>query len=152
MPRDYNINISVGGGDRRGAFGGGNLYKNKNTLNSSMYANQPTGESVSSINLGKVVNLGLAFNTMQKGNEILGAYTENRLRQRQVNTAMTFAKYGIGLAINPVAGGIYAGSDLMYRGFMYNIEVQKKNRQSIYFKRLSGNNANSGSRYRGDYQ
>ena len=152
MARDYNINISVGGGDRRGAFGGGNIYKNKNTLNSGMYGNQETGNQATEFNLRRVVNLGLAFNTMQKGNEIVGAYTENRLRQRQINTAMTFAKYGIGLAVNPVAGAVYAGSDLAYRGIMYGIDVQKKNREANYYKRLSGNNANSGSRYRGDYQ
>jgi hypothetical protein len=64
---------------------------------------------------------------------------------------MTFAKYGIGMAINPVAGIIYAGSDMAYRSVMYGIKIQKTNRQADYFQRLSGNNANSGSRYRGDY-
>ena len=64
---------------------------------------------------------------------------------------MTFAKYGIGLAINPVAGGIYMASDLAYRGVMYGVKIQKENREADYYKRLSGNNAFSGSRYRGDY-
>ena len=151
MARDYNVNISVGGGNRRGAFGGGNLYKTKETLNSSMYKNQDNGENITTGNLKRLFNVGLAFNTAQKANEIVGAYTENRLRQRKIDTAMTFTKYGIGIAINPVAGAIYAGSDLAYRATMYNIKIQKQNREADYYKRLSGNNAFSGSRYRGDY-
>ena len=151
MARDHAIIISVQGGNRRGAFSGGNVYKNRNTLNSAMYNNQESGEQTSQFNLKKVINLGLAFNTMQKGNEIFGAYTENRLRQRRVDVGMTFAKYGIGMAINPVAGAIYAGSDLAYRGIMYGIKIQKQNREGNYYKRLSGNNAYSGSRYGGEY-
>ena len=149
MARDYNINISVGGGNRRGAFSGGNVFKTKETLNSGMYSNQSNGESVSDFNLKKVVNLGLAFNTVQKGNEILGAYTENRLRQNRINVGTTFAKYGIGIAINPIAGGIYALSDLAYRGIMYEIKVQKGNRQANYYRELSGNNSYSNRRFGG---
>ena len=152
MPRDYNINISVGGGNRRGAFSGGNLAKTKTTLNSNMYSNQDTGENVSSDNLKKVLSLGLVFNTGQKGNELLGAFTENRLRQRRIDVGMTFTKYAIGIAINPLAGGIYAGSDLAYRTAMYGIKTQKANRQADYYKRLSGNNTYSNSRYRGEFR
>jgi hypothetical protein len=150
MPRDYNIVLAFGG-DRRGAFGGGNIVKSRGTLNSAMYSNQDNGDTITKGNLKKVLNVGLAFNTVQKGNEIFGAYTENRLRQRKIDTGMTFAKYGIGLMVNPVVGGIYAISDLTYRATMYGIKIQKMNREANYFKNLSGNNAFSGSRYRGDY-
>ena len=145
MARDYNINIEIKGGGTRGAFGGGNLYRNKTTLNKNAVGD------LTNFNLSKVINVGLAFNTAQKTNEIVGSYTENRLRQRKINMGMTFAKYGIGLAINPVAGSIYMASDLAYRGAMYGIKIQKENREADYYKRLSGNNAFSGSRYRGDY-
>lgn len=151
MARDYNINISVAGGNRRGAFGGGNLYKNKNTLNSSMYGNQQTGSQTTQYNLKRVLNMGLLFNTMQKGNEVFGAYTNNRLAQKRFNVGTTIAKYGIGLAVNPFAGGVYIASDLGYRGLMYGINVQKKNRQAEYYKQLSGNNSTSGRRYKGAY-
>lgn len=151
MARDYNVNISVNGGNRRGAFGGGNLSKSRSSLNSSMYKNQDNGGTISSSNLKKILNVGLAFNTAQKANEMIGAYTNNRLRQRRVDTGMTFAKYGIGLMVNPVAGAIYSGSDLAYRGVMYGIKIQKQNREADFYKRLSGNNSFSGSRYRGDY-
>ncbi len=150
MARDYNINISVNGGNRRGAFSGGNLVKDKGTLDSSMYRNQDNGSSITRGNLKKIFSVGFAFNTVQKGNEAFGAYTENRLRQRRIDTGMTFAKYGIGLAVNPIAGAIYAGSDLAYRGLMYGIKVQKQNREADYYRRLSGNNSYSNSRYGGN--
>jgi hypothetical protein len=148
MPRDYNLNIAVGGGDRRGAYGGGNVSKTKSTLNSRRI--QEDGESATSYNLKSIVTIGLIFNKGQQANELIGAHTNNRLRQRKVNTAMTFAKYGIGVAINPAVGGIYAVGDLAYRGISYGIKLQKQNREADYFKRLSGNNSTSGRRYRGD--
>ena len=150
IPRDYNINISIAGGNRRGAFSGGNIYKTRYTLDSGFYDNNK-GENISKGNLSKVLSLGLAFNTAQKANEMVGAYTENRLRQRKIDVGMTFAKYGIGLAINPIAGAVYAGSDLAYRGIMYGIKIQKQNREAEYFSRLSGNNSYSGSKYGGSF-
>lgn len=151
MARTWNVNVSVNGGNDRGAFGSGNVYKSKGTLDSEMYKNQDNGDSISSNNLKGVMSLGLAFNTMQKGNEVLGAYTENRLRQRKINVASTFVKYGIGIAVNAPLGLVYAGSDMAYRSLMYGITVQKQNQKADYYKRLSGNNSLSGSRYRGAY-
>lgn len=150
MPVTHNITISVNGGDQRGAFSGGNLVKDRRTLNSSMYKNDGGG-LVKDSNLKRVLSLGMAFNTAQKANEIVGAFTENRLRQRRIDVAMTFSKYAIGMAVNPVIGAVYAASDLGYRSIMYGINVQKKNREADYYRRLSGNNSFSGSRYRGDY-
>ena len=109
------------------------------------------GDSISKKNLSGVVNIGLVLNLSQKGNELLGAYTEDRLRQRKIETAMTGVKYAIGLAINPIVGGIYVAGDLAYRGIQYNVKLQKWNREANYYNRLSGNTANSGSRYRGGY-
>jgi hypothetical protein len=149
MARDYNINISVGGGDRRGAFTGGNVYKTKSTLNSRGTSDR--GDIHSKSNLSRVFSIGLLFNVAQKTNEILGSYTENRLRQKRINASMTGAKYAIGLAINPAVGLAYAVGDLGYRGTMYAIKIQKENREATYYRGLSGNNSFSGSRYRGDY-
>jgi len=146
MARDYNINIAVGGGNRRGAFSGGNVYKTKNTLNSKIGND---GDAISRSNLSRVFTVGLAFNIGQKGNEVVGAYTSNKLRQRKFDTSMTFTKYGIGIAINPAVGGAYALGDMVYRGVQYGIKVQKKNREADYFQRLSGNTSSSGRRYGG---
>ena len=151
MARDYNINISVQGGNRRGAFGGGNLVKTKSTLNSFNKPMSSGGDDVSAYNLSRLFSIGLIFNKAQQGNELAGAYTGNKRRQKQVSTAMTFAKYGIGLSINPAIGAVYAVGDMAYRGISYGIANQKKNREAEYYRSLSGNNANSGRRYRGDY-
>ena len=148
MPRDYNLNISVEGGNRRGAFGGGNISKTKTTLNSKSSFNAD-GEDKS--NLEKLFTIGMAFNKGQQANELVGAYTENRLRQRKIETGMTFAKYAIGIGLNPLIGGVYAGGDLLYRGIGYSINIQKQNKEARYYRGLSGNNANSGRRYKGDY-
>ena len=149
MPRDYNINISVKGGNSRGAFNSGNVAKTKSTLNSNTRSNN--GEEISSSNLKGILTIGLAFNKAQQVNELVGAYTGNRLRQRKINTTMTMAKYAIGLSINPAVGAVYAVGDMAYRNISYGIQVQKKSREADYFRRISGNNANSGRRYRGDY-
>lgn len=149
MPRDFNINISVGGGNRRGAFTGGNVYKTKSTLNSRNMTDN--AEEGTNFNLSRVFTIGLAFNLAQKYNEAMGSYTENRIAQRKFDTALTFAKYGIGLAINPAVGLAYAVGDLGYRAIQYNISLDKKNKEARYFRELSGNNENSGTRYRGDY-
>jgi len=150
MPINNNIIVSVGGGDRRNAFGGGRVYTNKTTLGGGMGGNQDA-ESITKSNLRSVFTIGLAFNKGQQANELVGAYTNNRLRQRKINTGMTFAKYGIGIAINPLIGGVYAAGDLAYRGIQYGIKLQKGNRQADYYRRLSGNIALSGSTYKGDY-
>ena len=151
MPRDYNFYYNLEGGSKRSAFGANSAYKTRNTLNSNMYNNQDMGGMISTDNLKKVASVGLLFNVGQKANEIVGARTENRLRQRKINTGMTFAKYGVGLSISPVVGSVYAVGDVGYRLYMYNIKLQKQNREANYYKRLSGNNALSGSRYRSDY-
>lgn len=149
MPVSHRIDITVSGGDRRQAFNAGNVVRNKQSLNEKNLGNN--GDAVTKKNLSKVINVGLAFNLAQRGTEAMGAYTNNRLRQRRQEAAMTFAKYGIGLMINPVGGAIYAGTDLAYRGMMYNIKIQKQNREAEYFRNLSGNNSHSGRRYKGDY-
>lgn len=149
MPRDYNINISVGGGNRRGAFGGGNVAKTKNTLNSRGITDdsQPITEN----NLKRVFSVGFAFNKAQQANEIVGAYTENRLRQKKTDVGLTFTKYAIGIGINPAIGGAYAFGDLAYRGIQYGVNIQKQNKESRYYRTLSGNNSFSGRRYGRDY-
>lgn len=150
MARDHNVYVGVSGGDARGAFGTGRVYTNKTTLSRHSGGSEQS-EAITQSNLNGIINIGLAFNASQKLNELTGAYTNNRLRQKKIDMGMTFSKYAIGFALNPAAGTVYAVSDLAYRGFQYNIKVQKANREANYFERLSGNITNSGSRYRGDY-
>ena len=150
MPKDNNIYFSADMSDKRGAFGGARAYVNKTTLSGVAGGKKDSNDATSS-NLRNVITVGLGFNIAQKLNETVGAYTNDRLRQRRVDVGMTFAKYGIGLAINPLAGVTYLASDMGYRSIMYGIQLQKRNREAMYNERLSGINANSGSIYRGDY-
>ena len=150
MARDNNIYVTASGGDARGAYAGGRMYTNKTTL-SRQSGGRDDVQSVTQSNLRNILTVGLGFNVAQKLNETVGAYTNNRLRQRKIDMGMTFAKYGIGLAINPLAGATYLATDMAYRGIQYGIRIQKSNREANYYQRLSGNVVNSGSRYMGDY-
>ena len=145
MGRDYNIHITWRGQGSKQAFGGSNLATSKRGTSRNT-------EGLSTKNLQGFVGIGMVFKTGQMSNEIVGAYTENRLGQRKFSVGMTMAKYvTAGVVLNPVLGGIYAVTDLSYRIAMYQIDVQKKSREADYYKRLSGNNSASGSRYRGSY-
>lgn len=138
---NYNINFSVDGGDKSGSA--------KTVINKKQSPKQPS--SLTQQNLKNASKALLSMSGVQAGNELLGSFTENRLRQRKINVGITFAKYGVAISMMPVAGTLYMVGDLSYKTAMYGIEVQKKNREADYFIRLSGNNANSGSRYRGSY-
>ncbi len=143
--KDYHIHVTWRGQGSKQAFGGGNLAKmNNGTTNTNT-------KSLTSTNLKGFAGIGLAFRMAQMGNEVFGAYTEDRLKQRQRQVGLTFVKYGVGIALNPVLGSAYMLQDLSYRSLQYTIGIQKQNREADYYKRLSGNNANSGSRYRGNY-
>ena len=143
--RDYNINVIWRGEGSKQAFGGGNLAKMNTGLNTE------SNKAITNVNLKGFAALGMAIRATQQGNELLGSYTENRLRQRKIQTGIQFGKYAIGIMLNPALGAVYATADLAYRAANYQIGLGKKNREADYYKRLSGNNASSGSRYRGSY-
>lgn len=142
MGKDYNIHVNWRGQGSKQAYGGGNIAKMSR-------GQQAKHKELGVGNLKGFASLGLAIRMGQMANETFGAYTENRLQQRKYQKGMTFVKYGIGIALNPALGAVYMAQDLGYRTLQYNIGIQKQNREANYYKRLSGNNSNSGSRYRG---
>jgi len=143
MGKNYTINVKWWGKGTRQAFGGGNISK----MNGNFQKNQ----EITSNNIRGVAKIGTVFKIAQMGNETVGAYTGDRLRQRKVQVGITMAKYGVGVAMFGPLGVAYMATDLGYRSLQYNIGINKQNREANYYKRLSGNNSNSGSRYRGDY-
>lgn len=152
MPRDYNIYFNIGGGSVRQAYNNGNAIKNSGTLDTTQNNRMSEdGDAITQGNLANVLKIGLMFNLSQKANELVGAYTENRLKQKKFENGMLLAKYGVGLAVNPAVGGTYVVGDLAYRGISYSIQLQKKNKEALYYRQKSGNNANSGRRYGGSY-
>jgi len=144
MARDYNIHVTWRGAGSKQAYGGGNLAR--------INRGAPSGtKEKENSNLKGLVSIGLGFRIAQMGNGTFGAFTENRLRQRKFQKGLTFGKYAVGIALNPALGSIYMATDLSYRTLQYQIRVQKENREADYYKRLSGNNSYSNSRYRGGF-
>jgi hypothetical protein len=102
------------------------------------------------INFTSVAKLGLGIRQVRMANELVGAYTGDRLTQRQVETGLTFAQYGVGLVVAGPIGIAYAFGDMAYRTANYEIKRTRENQIARYIKDLSGNNARNQSRSRGD--
>lgn len=107
-------------------------------------------ENVHKINFKSIAKLGLSIRTARMANELVGSYTGDRLTQRRITTAMTFAQYGIGIAYAGPIGVAYVAGDLAYRIANERIEVSKQNQISGYLRNLSGNNARNQSRSSGE--
>ncbi len=105
--------------------------------------------SIHEINFTSVAKLGLGLRQVRMANELVGNYSGDRLTQRQVQTALTFAQYGVGIAVAGPIGVAYAAGDLAYRGINYQIKRTRENQVSSFIKDLSGNNARNHSRTSG---
>lgn len=102
------------------------------------------------INFTSVAKLGLALRQVRMANEVVGAYTGDRLTQRRVQTALTFAQYGVGLAVAGPIGIAYAAGDLAFRGLNYEIERSNQNTKARALRDLSGNVSRNHSRNSGE--
>jgi hypothetical protein len=107
-------------------------------------------ENLHKVNFKSVAKLSLGLRTARMANEVVGAYTGDRLTQRRVTTAMTFAQYGIGIGIAGGFGVAYAAGDLAFRGLMHNNEITLNNQKAGFLRDLSGNNARNQGRNRGE--
>jgi hypothetical protein len=107
-------------------------------------------ENLHKVNFKSVAKISLGIRTARMANELVGAYTGDRLTQRRVTTAMTFAQYGIGIAVAGGFGVIYAAGDLAYRGLMQNNQITLNNQRAGFLRELSGNNARNQGRNRGE--
>lgn len=107
-------------------------------------------QSIHDINFTSVAKLGLALRQVRMANELVGAYTGDKLTQRRVQTALTFAQYGVGLAVAGPIGVAYAAGDLAYRGINYEIQRTNQNTKARIIRDLSGNVARNHSRQSGE--
>lgn len=105
---------------------------------------------IHNINFTSVAKLGLALRQVRMGNEMVGSYTGDKLTQRRVQTGLTFAQYGVGLAVAGPIGVVYAAGDLAYRSMNYEIQRSKRNQIASYTRELSGNSARNHSRTSGE--
>jgi len=108
-------------------------------------------EVITKSNLNKSALIGNTLKAAGGINELAGHYTQNRIKQRKIDTGLSFAKYGAGIAMFGGAGVAYMALDLGMKMAHFQIESHLKNIEADYFKNLSGNDSMSGTRYRGGY-
>jgi len=107
-------------------------------------------ENIHKINFKSIAKLGLGIRQVRMANEMVGAYTGDRLTQRQGEKALTFLQYGIGIAYAGPIGVAYAVGDMAFRSINYEINRSRENQTSRFLKDLSGNNARNHSRTSGE--
>jgi hypothetical protein len=107
-------------------------------------------ENIHKVNFKSIAKLGLAIRTARMANEMVGAYTGDKVTQRRVQTAMTIAQYGIGIQRLGAMGAFYAAADIGFRAFNQTNQVMIDNQMARYIKDLSGNNARNQSRSSGE--
>jgi len=115
--------------------------------------NRPRGknsENLHKINFKSIAKIGLGIRQVRMANELVGAYTGDRITQRSVQTGMTFVQYGIGIKVAGVFGMAYAAGDLAFRTLNHQIKVRRENTIARHIKELSGNNARNHSRRSGE--
>lgn len=102
------------------------------------------------INFTSVAKLGLGLRQVRMANELVGAYTGDRLTQRSIQKAQLFAQYAIGIAVAGPIGIAYAVGDMAFRSASFEIQRSRENQKSRFLKELSGNNARNQSRGSGE--
>ena len=107
------------------------------------------GENIHDVNFKSIAQAGLAVRMTRMGSEVLGAYTNNKLRQRKVEKTMNFMQYGLGIGIAGGFGVAYAMGDIFYRGLSHNIDIDKNNREAQRTRERAGGFTYSGNRFGG---
>jgi hypothetical protein len=145
-PNDLSTNIVINVGDQQ---------QQPSEKNDGRKLNRGSGrgklsENIHKVNFKSIAKLGLGIRTLRMANEMVGAYTGDKITQRRVTTAMTFTQYGIGIARLGGMGAFYAAADIGFRAFNQTNQVMIDNQMARYIKDLSGNNARNQSRSSGE--
>ena len=98
----------------------------------------------------KVAQLGVGLRGVRMANEVVGSYTNNRVRQKRTQRNVTLATYAVGIKVAGPIGLAYAASDMAYRGLMHAIDVGKQNDESRMRRELMGISVRSNSRGGGE--
>ena len=109
-----------------------------------------TSKNIMNTGFKKVAQLGVGIRAVRMGNELVGAYTNNRVRQKRTQQMMTMATYAVGIKVAGPIGIAYAASDMAYRSLMYNIDVNKRNEEARMKRNLMGINVRNHSRSGGE--
>lgn len=93
--------------------------------------------------------VGLAIKYVKSAVESYGSYTNDKLRQRQLDKVATFATYAVGIGVAGPIGVAYAIGDMAFRSVNYAIGVDKQNAQARALRDISGIAARERSRSNG---
>ncbi len=113
------------------------------------YIRGKLGENLTKYNFKSIAVVGLIIRQARMGNELIGAYSGDRLRQQRVQTGMQYALWGIGVAKFGIFGLAYVAGDAGYRIAMDQINIMKQNREARHKRDISGTAVNSESRHSG---
>ena len=109
-----------------------------------------TSKNIMDTGFKKVAQLGVAVRGMRMANEMVGSYTNNRVRQKRTQRNMTMMNYAIGIKVAGPIGIAYAASDIAYRSAMHAIDVGKQNDEARMRRDLMGVSVRSNSRRSGE--
>ena len=109
-----------------------------------------TSKNIMDHSFKKVAQLGVAIRGVRMANEIVGSYTNNRVRQKRTQRNLTFATYAVGIKVAGPIGLAYAASDMAYRGLMHAIDVGKQSDKARMTRELMGINVRENTRSRGE--
>ena len=109
-----------------------------------------TSKNIMNTGFKKVAQLGVAIRAAKMTNEMVGAYTNNRVRQKRTQRNMTMATYAIGLKVAGPIGIAYAASDMGYRSLMHNIDIGRRNDEARMRRELMNINVRQNSRSSGE--
>ncbi len=139
----YKIHVGFAQGEEEAMAQGGKAGRQP-------YIRGKLGENTMKINFKSMAKIGLGIRQARMVNEMVGAYTGNRLRQRRVAMGMQMGTYAIGIAKFGVFGAAYAVGDLGYRVAMHTIDLGKRNREAEHLRNISGIANRSISRHEGN--
>ena len=109
-----------------------------------------TSKNIMDTGFKKVAQLGVAIRGVRMANEMVGSYTNNRIRQKRTQKFMTMATYAIGIKVAGPIGIAYAASDMAYRNLMHQIDVGKQNDEARMRRNLMGISVRNHSRTGGE--
>ena len=109
-----------------------------------------TSKNIMDTGFKKVAQLGVGIRAARMANETVGAYTNNRVRQKRSQRNMMFATYAIGIKVAGPIGIAYAAGDMAYRSIMHNIQIGRNNDEARMRRELMGITARENSRRSGE--
>jgi len=128
---------------------GNTSFGKRGTGGAKRHIRGKSGEHLMKYNFKKLASFGLALRWGRMGNEMVGQFTGQRMRQQQRQGFITAVQYGIGVKVAGPFGLIYAGADIGYRALNHYNQMRVRNNKADILREKSGLNARKRSRREG---